>query len=377
MDIAKKLSPAAILLWRNVAEHPEAQRILSLFPSAKVHLIKHQLNPPLPNIPQGQALLRGKRTLMIGKTWSFVGHFDGQPVGFSFHRTRHNKSCPSVNCRPYYKLVPVSNGCPYYCTYCYLAYVYRKFRPFIKININYDTMFEQVRETLVGSRGPVSFNMGEMLDSLALDHITNLTKMLIPFFSDFSHGFLMLLTKSSNIDNLLATEPNSQTVVSWSLNSHYAIETFEPGTASLDERLQAAQQCQARGYRIRFRIDPGILHPDWQAGYAELIQKALAATQPENVTLGMLRLLPGHFRLAKDAYGNRGRKLCDHNFVRGASDGKLRYPPQQRVEHYTFLIDVIRSFDKNVSISLCRETADIWSALSNRCEPAKCNCVTW
>jgi hypothetical protein len=56
--------------------------------------------------------------------------------------------------------------------------------------------------------------MGEMLDSLALDHITNLTTMLVPFFAGLSRGFLILLTKSSNIDNLLAVEPNDKTVVS-------------------------------------------------------------------------------------------------------------------------------------------------------------------
>jgi len=377
MDIAKRFKPSTILLWWKVADHSEAQRILSMFPSAKVHLIRQQLKPSLPNMPQGRALLAGKRTLMIGETWSYVGHFDGRPPGFSSYRTTQNRKCPNVHCRPYCKLVPVSNGCPYYCTYCYLAYVYRKFRPFIKININYDTMFEQIREALANCGGKVSFNMGEMLDSLALDHITDLTRMLVPFFSDFSHGILMLLTKSSNIDNLLGTKPNNQTIVSWSLNSNYAIETFEPGTASLAERLQAARLCQEHGYRIRFRIDPGILYPQWQAEYAELIQQALTTTRPENITLGMLRLLPGHFHLAKDAYGNRGRRLCDHNFVRGASDGKLRYLPTQRIEFYAFLIDVIRSFDKAVSISLCRETPDIWSTLGHRCERAKCNCVVW
>lgn len=46
-------------------------------------------------------------------------------------------------------------------------------------------MFRQIRKTLANSHGKISFNMGEMLDSLALDHITNLTTMLIPFFSDF------------------------------------------------------------------------------------------------------------------------------------------------------------------------------------------------
>jgi len=364
MDTARTFKPETILLWQKVAEHPEAQRIVGLFPSAQVRLIERQRSPHLPQMSPSQALLAGKRTLMIGQTSSFVGCFDGR-LG------------STVRCCSYYKLVPLSNGCPYCCTYCYLAFVYRHYAPFIKMNINYDAMFKQIRKALAGTGGNVSFNMGEMLDSLALDHITNLTTMLVPFFCGLSRGFLMLLTKSSNVDNLLAVEPNEQTVVSWSLNSRQMIEQFESGTAGLAERIEAARLCQGHGYRIRIRIDPGILYCDWQAGYADLIQKTLTVVRPENVTLGMLRLLPGHFRLAAGAYGSRARKLLDHNFVAGASDGKLRYPPKERIEFYTFLIDTIRSFDKEVSISLCRETPEIWNIFEDRCQPRKCNCVIW
>lgn len=364
MDTAKKFQPETILLWEPVTNHPEARRILGLFPSADVSLIRHQRNPLPPNMSPSRALLAGKRTLMIGETSSFVGLFDGR-LG------------ANVRCCPYHKLVPVSNGCPYYCTYCYLAFVYRKFAPFIKINVNYDAMFKQIRKAMVSTCGKVSFNMGEMLDSLALDHVTNLTTMLVPFFAGLSRGFLMLLTKSSNIENLLAVGANGQTVVSWSLNSREMIENFEPGTARLAERIEAARQCQRHGYRIRIRIDPGILCPDWRAGYAALIQQTLSAVEPENITLGMLRFLPGHSRLAAGAYGSRARELLDHNFVRGASDGKLRYPPKQRIEFYIFLIETIRSFDKKVSISLCRETPEIWRIFKDRCKPGKCNCVIW
>jgi len=364
VDIAKKFKPMNILLWEKVAAHPEALRIIDMFPSADIELIEHQRKSPLQNTSSGQAILKGKRTLMIGTTSSFVGYFDGQ-LGSNVH------------CCPYYKLVPVSNGCPYYCIYCYLAFVYRKFNPFIKININHDTMFRQIRKTLAHSCGKVSFNMGEMLDSLALDHITNLTTMLVPFFADFSKAYLMLLTKSGNIDNLLSIEPNKQTVISWSLNSQEIIDTYESGTASLDERIKAAKLCQERGYRIRFRIDPGILYSNWQTGYGVLIQKTLTATKPENITLGMLRLLPGHFHLAKETYGNRAKKLLDRNFMKGASDGKVRFLSKQRVEFYNFLIDTIRSFDKNVSIGLCRETPEIWNIFKDRCERRKCNCINW
>jgi spore photoproduct lyase len=363
-DIARTFEPKIILLWRQAADDPEARRILQLFPSAQVRLIERQRVYFSKDLSSSQALLAGKKTLMIGRTSSFVGHFDGR-LG------------QNVRCCPYYKLVPLSNGCPYFCTYCYLAFVYRNYAPFIKINVNYDAMFKQIRKALAATGGKVSFNMGEMLDSLALDHITNLTIMLVPFFAGLSRSYLMLLTKSGNVDNLLAVEPNDHTVVSWSLNSRRMIEQHELGTASLSERIEAARRCQQHGYRIRFRIDPGILHQNWQADYAELIEKTLTIVKPENITLGMLRLLPGHFRLATGAYGNRARELLHNNFVRGASDHKLRYPPKKRIEFYTHLIDTIRSFDKNVSISMCRETPDIWNVLKDHCTRGKCNCVIW
>ncbi len=364
MDTARTFKPDTILLWQKVSEHPEAQRIIRLFPSAGVRVIEHQRSPLLAKMSPSQALLAGKEILMIGETSSFVGRFDGR-LG------------STVRCCPYYKLVPLSNGCPYRCTYCYLAFVYRNYAPFIKVNINYDAMFKQIRKVLANAGGKVSFNVGEMLDSLALDHITGLTTMLVPFFAGLSRGFLMLLTKSSNIDNLLSVASNDQTVVSWSLNSQPMIEQHETGTANLCERIEAARRCQEHGYRIRIRIDPGILYPDWKAGYADLIQKTMTAVRPENITLGTLRFLPGHFRLAAGAYGTRARKLLDHNLVAGASDGKLRYPPKDRVDFYTFLIDAIRSFDKDVSIGLCRETPEIWNVFKDRCEGRKCNCVIW
>ena len=301
---------------------------------------------------------------MIGETTSFVGRFDGRLGG-------------EVQCCPYYKLVPLSNGCPYYCTYCYLAFVYRKYSPFIKLNINYETMFKQIHKAAARSRARADFNMGEMLDSLALDHITNLTTKLVPFVKDLPNTHLMLLTKSGNIRNLLTVEPSDHIVVSWSLNSQRIIDKYELGTASLAERITAARTCQEHGYRVRFRIDPGILYPDWPDGYARMVKLALASVRPENITLGMLRLLPGHKRLAIDAYGAKGRQLAAQELIDKASDGKMRFPQKQRVEFYNFLIDAIRSFDKSLSIGLCRETSDVWQKLRDRCDHRKCNCVTW
>lgn len=364
MDTARKFEPRTILLWRQVEEDPEAQRIISLFPSADVQVVKQQRCPQMLQMPPAKAILEGKRTIMIGRTTSFVKHFDG---GLG-----HN-----ICCKPYYKLVPLSNGCPYFCIYCYLAFIYRKYAPFIKVNINYDTMFRQIRKTITGSTGKISFNMGEMLDSLALDHVTNLTTRLIPLFADYGNGYLTLLTKSSNIENLLRVEPSNRVIVSWSLNSQRVTDGWEFGTASLIERLKAARRCQEHGYRIRVRIDPGILCDNWEVEYTQLIKEIFAHIQSENITIGMLRLLPGHIGLARAAYGRRARQLNTQRLVPGASDGKLRYRPEQRIEFYRFLIDGIRSYDKHISISLCRESRQILSYFKEQCDQLRCNCMPW
>ncbi|MEN6333910.1 MAG: spore photoproduct lyase family protein [Phycisphaerales bacterium] len=364
MDTAKAFKPRMILVWRKVQGHPETQRIVGMFPEAHVEIVDRQRIVPSTDRRRSHSIVAGKRILMIGEASSFVHRFDGC-LG------------KGVRCAPYLRLVPVSNGCPYFCTYCYLACVYRDHLPFMKININHARMFEEIRESAVDCWNRVAFNMGEMLDSLALDHVTRLAERLVPFFSHQPNACLMLLTKSANVDGLLRCEPNPQVVVSWSLNAQRMIETYELGTASLTERIEAARQCQEHGYRIRLRIDPGILHDEWQTDYADLIRMAMMVLEPENITLGMLRLVPGHLSLARHAYGDRANGLRDTGLSDMASDGKLRYPAHRRVEFYRSLIKVIRSFAQRPSISLCRETPEVWSQLSHLCDPGRCNCLVW
>lgn len=364
MDTATAFKPSTILVWRKVERHAETARILGMFPHARVEVVDRQRVAPMSARGGQHPLVAGKRVLMIGGASSFLRRFDGGLGG-------------AVSCAPYFKLVPVSNGCPYFCTYCYLAYIYRDYHPFIKVNINYGRMFDEIRATAFQAGSPVAFNMGEMLDSLALDHVSLLAERLVPFFARLSSTYLMLLTKSANVEGLLRVMSNAQTVVSWSLNPQRVIDRYEIGAASLEERVDAARRCQEHGYRIRLRVDPGILYDGWQSDYADLIRRSLAVLEPENITLGMLRLLPGHFALARQAYGSRAGALREAGLSERASDGKLRYPLKQRLEFYRFLIDAIRSFNEPPSIGLCRETPDIWDSLKHRCNPHQCNCLVW
>jgi spore photoproduct lyase len=362
VDTAKTFKPMTILLLRKLQRHPEAERIVRMFPEAQLQVVDRQRGA-FSEHRSALAVADAKRVLMIGETSSFLRYFDG--------------CLGNVRCASYVKLVPISNGCPYYCTYCYLAFIYRDYLPFIKMNINYGRMCDEIRDLTTFADNPISFNMGEMLDSLALDHVTLLMSRLVPLFARLPRGYLMLLTKSSNTDGLLSLRPNSQTVISWSLNTQPRIDRFEVGTANLEERIGAAKRCQEHGYRIRLRIDPGIVYPQWQRDYSELIRQSLAVLEPENITLGMLRLLPGHSLLARRAYGARCTQLQNTSLLAVASDGKHRYSLEQRTEFYRSLAEMIRSSNRKTSIGLCRETPEVWDSLKGLCDPDRCNCLIW
>jgi hypothetical protein len=100
MDMAKTFEPHTLLAWRKIADHPEARRIIEMFPRARLQILEQQRGMALSRTPLRQAVVAGKRVLLVGTATSFVRGFEGD-LG------------ASIRCAPYYKLVPVSNGCPY------------------------------------------------------------------------------------------------------------------------------------------------------------------------------------------------------------------------------------------------------------------------
>jgi spore photoproduct lyase len=93
---------------------------------------------------------------------------------------------------------------------------------------------------------------GELADSLALDPLTALSRQLVPFFADRPNALLELKTKTDCVEELLNMDPKGRVVVSWSVNAPQIIAAEEHGTATLEERLGAAQLVQNAGYKVGF-----------------------------------------------------------------------------------------------------------------------------
>ena len=269
------------------------------------------------------------------------------------------KPCPCTkwHLRCGYWIFNLGFGCPFDCSYCFLQQ-YSNF-PGILLPANIEDFFSSFNKFSKKLRKPIRIGTGEFSDSLALDHITEYSKLLIPYFKD-KNVLFELKTKSNNIANLMTLKPSTNIIISWSLSPSSVIEAEEKGGASLEERLAAAVKVQNAGYRIGFHFDPIIHLKGWQQLYSDVINKLYSKLKNPFawISLGTLR-------------SNRQLKtITELRFPKSdifygelflGEDKKLRYPEFIKEEIYQEIVGKIRQYDKKTPIYLCMEDKQTWA----------------
>ena len=276
------------------------------------------------------------------------------------------KPCPCTkqHVRCGYWILNLGFGCPFDCSYCFLQH-YTNF-PGIILPGNLDDFFVKFDKFYKTLKSPIRIGTGEFCDSLALDHITEYSKKLIPYFKDKRVSF-ELKTKSNNIENILkiSTPPPENIVIGWSLNPQNIASQEELGAASLEDRLKAASKAQKHGYKVAFHFDPIIHFDSWQEKYQEVIDQLYSHVKPPFawISLGTLRCN----RQLKTAVELRfpKSKIFEGELLLG-EDKKLRYPEFIRRKIFKSVIEYIRKDDKNTPLYLCMENKDLWQLVSNK-----------
>lgn len=260
-----------------------------------------------------------------------------------------DKTPPGVVCPHFYELV-LSNGCPYDCSYCYLKLTFRgKTEPTL-----FQNGWEKVKSEL-DAVGKGVFSTGELADSLAI--VPPLLPKALDYFTTHNDKLLLLVTKSTNIEILRSREPSKNLLVSFSINSLGGAAKYEKSAPHPMKRLEAAEKLIGLGWRVRIRLDPVILESDLDS--YEPICRAIAAINPERVTVGSLRQYPGLFRFLPDA---------PRKGLRRAKDGRMRYSASERIYTYKQIAEWL-----GFQPSLCKETKEVWSALG--WDFTGCNCT--
>lgn len=326
-------------------DHPVTRDILARAGNIPVEILsaEHPQMAELGFYPK--SLTAGKRHLLLAR-----------------NRGRFFKPCPGT--KEYiccdYQVLNIGMNCPMDCVYCILqAYLNN---PYLSFFVNVEDLLQELQEAFKENPGRFwRIGTGEFTDSLALDRLTGLSRLLVQFMRDKDSAVLELKTKTAVIDNLKGLDHGGRTIVAWSLNSPDIVAREELRAASLEQRLAAAARCASWGYKLAFHFDPIIYHPGWQEGYAETIGKLFAAVPRERIawiSMGCLRYLPTLKKIAGQRFPNS--RFFHEEFIEGL-DGKARYFRTLRVEMYQFLYQQLRQYAApETCIYLCMENNEIW-----------------
>jgi spore photoproduct lyase len=287
-------------------------------------------------------------------------------------------------CPHFDRLKLASNGCFYQCDWCYLKLTYRAAFPFITVKAEYDKIKKQLAKRLAQTDSPIIFNSGELADSLAMDHLTGSGREFIPWFGETKNGYLFMLTKSDNVDDILDLDHKGRTIVAWSMNNDIISKKFEVGAPSFNRRLNAAVKVQKEGYPLRIRLDPIVPFKGWKEAYAKTIKLIFDKVAPERITIGTLRFEKGFYNMRQTIFttGPELPEILDtmepmfepkiFAGLKNPKIGKYSFSEARRTQIFNFVIDEIRKYS-NCKIALCKESANVWDATG--LDRSKCSCV--
>jgi len=372
--------PKEIIIHETVKHDPVTISIIEKCPNVP---IKYVSDGRRKTVVAASDILRNTPDKMLdqilaGKSVLYVAPASTQSVDL-FEMQDQRILCPHFN-----RIKWASNGCPYFCDWCYLKLTYRGNRPFITVYAQYEKIQKQLERHLKGVSAPTTFNSGELADSLALEHLTGAAQYFIPWFGQQDLGYLFILTKSTNVDEILNLPHNGHSLIAWSLNNDRVSRKFEIGAPSFKRRIEAARKVQEAGYPLRLRLDPIVPFNCWKESYAQTIKDIFQTLSPERITLGTLRFEKGFVGM-RDSIFTSGEFLqnlaakMEPMFppmnIPGRKNplvGKYSFSEQARIAIFRFAIREIRKHS-DCTIALCKESQNVWGNVG--LNPSRCDCV--
>lgn len=336
-----------IYIDQSAVESSVAQRVYALFPVDKIEVVSQKPLSQLEGRMSSEDFNKSKRNLYITE---YKGEF--------FKRCPGAK--PGLTCCNYFVL-NLGLQCNMNCSYCYLqSYINT---PVMTIYSNLEKALSELKS--IANENPEKYfrvGTGETVDSLSLDEITLYSRRLIEFFKDLPKWKLEFKTKSSKVDQFLDVPHAHNVICSWSVNPQNVIDSEEHNTASLEQRLTAAEKCLSKGFTIAFHVDPMIWHPDWKLNYSNLVQSITKKFSPQDliyVTVGALRFQPEQRHIMRERFSSQNMVNTAEMFQ--SKDGKMRYDQNLRTEMFEYLQSEFKKRNSSYRVSLCMEVPETWS----------------
>jgi len=267
------------------------------------------------------------------------------------------------------------SGCVFRCAYC-------GFGRSVVFSLDVERFMAGLDDVFAQYPDQGLYKFSNMTDLPPFEPELNALPPMIERFSQELKRYLMMFTKSNNVDWLLDLDHGGHTIISWSMSSHTASRLVDKRTATMEERIEAMAKCQADGYRVRARMSPIVPVKNWREEYRDFFEKLFAAATPDVVTLELLgwfdfadleELIP--LGLLDDDAVDKARAAADD--LRGVRQGP--FTQETHLEVYHFCVDTVKELSPSTPVGLCHGTPPVWAEIGPKVgmEPKAyvCNCA--
>jgi spore photoproduct lyase len=250
--------------------------------------------------------------------------------------------------------------------------------------LNVEEFLEHVDDLMARNPWQKVFRYDVETDCLILEPEYGMCRALVEHFAQLKHHYIILFSKSDNVDFLLDLDHKGHTIMLWTLSTPTVSRLIEKDTATTEQRIEAARKCQQAGYTVRFKFKPIIPIKTWREEATDMLEKLFASVKPDNLSMEMLFFYGDTVAQMKQTFD---MSLFDPDLLemleRHERDGLLKdeshpFPDNFRAEVYSYYVDEIRRLSPNTRVSLCAETREMWTRLGPRLQMTPtsfvCNC---
>lgn len=259
-------------------------------------------------------------------------------------------------------------GCLHRCDYCDVG-------NYLNLMVNLEEFVEHLGPLLDDNPWCRLYKYDNHTDTITFEPEYGASALLVPYFAAQPGRYLMLYTKSANVEHLLDLEHGGHTIVCWSLSPDTTSRLIERNSATTGERIAAAAHCRQAGYHVRMRFSPFVPVRGWREESAAMVEQLFAQVQPDLLTMDTFKWLEPRVigdivdlglwdeeyrgyvaRYAAMAPAERPRPIIPQ--------GKQVFPHAARAQVYRFLLGEVRRYDRAIPVSLCGETPEMWEELA-------------
>jgi len=251
--------------------------------------------------------------------------------------------------------------CGFACSYCSIQSFYDEGRVYFIQNLE-----QKLRELQLDPGQLYHIGTGQSSDSLMWGNREGLLDTLFAFARDNPNVILELKTKSANIRYMLDNEIPPNVLTTWSLNTRTIIQNEEHLTASLDERLQAAEAVAARGGLVGFHFHPIVHYQGWREEYGDIYRFIQNRFKPEQVVMISIGTLTYIKPVIKQLRSQKMKSKILQMPLEDAA-GKYSYPYEIKRKLFTHAYESFSSeWHEEVFFYMCMEDPLLWPAVFHR-----------